>query len=324
MSKQGSKKETIFSLYLKENPEVIQKIIGIQIEKMRMEYNNGSQRVDLHGVNKESKIDIFVECQITTADEDHLAKTKDLINNTAEGYVIWVASKFRKSSFIEEIKELLRNSSRKYINFFAVEIDSEVIERIKLLNKKYELDVLENLELIHEIEHPLKLVDSHFQMPPTHIGKAYIGEAQYDLNRGDDVKEYFLDHLCERMPYYLNFHSSKKHSQNSKVMQIGAGVDEVMYHCSVQDVRNRAFVEIRFGFSKDEWYQAFKNKAESLRKDIHPLIRFNENKRSIGYYITSEPKDIPRIVDCLVEVFEKFINYFSQFTYGKKGIKDSA
>lgn len=84
MSKQGSKKETIFTLYLKENPEVIQKIIGIQIEKMRMEYNNGSQRVDLHGVNKESKIDIFVECQITTADEDHFLKTKDLINNTAK------------------------------------------------------------------------------------------------------------------------------------------------------------------------------------------------------------------------------------------------
>lgn len=324
MSKQGSKKETIFTLFLKENPEVIQEIIGLPIEKMKMEYNNGSQRVDLHGVNNESKIDIFVECQITTADLDHLAKTKDLINNTAEGYVIWIASKFRKSSFIEEIKELLRNCPRKYINFFAVEIDPEVIERIKLLNSQYELDVLENLELIHEIKQPLKLVDSHFQMPPTHIGKAYIGEAQYDFNREDDVKEYFLDRLCERMPYYLNFHSSKKHSQNSKVMQIGAGLDEVMYHCSVRDMRNRAFVEIRFGRSKENWYQAFKNKAESLKREIHPLIRFNDNNRSIGFYTTSFLNDIPEIVSELVAVFEKFINYFSQYTYGKKGIKDSA
>jgi len=324
MSKQGSKKETIFTLYLKENPEVIQKIIGIQIEKMRMEYNNGSQRVDLHGVNKESKIDIFVECQITTADEDHFLKTKDLINNTAEGYVIWIASKFRKRSFIEDIKELLRNSPRKYINFFAVEIDSEVIEHIKLLNKQYELDVLGNLELIHQIKQPLKLVDYYFQMPPSHIGKAYIGEAQYDFNREDDVKDYMLDQLCERMPYYLNFHSSKKHSQNSKVMQIGAGLDEVMYHCSVHDVRNRAFVEIRFGPSKEDWFHAFENKAESLRREIHPLIRYNDNKRSIGFYTTVNQNDIPRTVSILVEVFEKFINYFSQFTYGKKGIKDSA
>ncbi|MCM3570488.1 MULTISPECIES: hypothetical protein [Bacillaceae] len=324
MSKQGSKKETIFTLYLKENPEVIQKIIGIQIEKMRMEYNNGSQRVDLHGVNKESKIDIFVECQITTADEDHFLKTKDLINNTADGYVIWIASKFRKNSFIEEIKELLRNSPRKYINFFAVEVDPEVIERIKLLNRQYELDVLKNLDIIHQIKQPLKLVDYYFQMPPTHIGKAYIGEAQYDFDREDDVKDYMLDQLCELMPYYLNFHSSKKHSQNSKVMQIGAGLDEVMYHCSVHDVRNRAFVEIRFGPSKEDWFHAFVNKAESMRREIHPLIHFNDNKRSIGFYATANPNDIPRTVSILVEVFEKFINYFSQFTYGKKGIKDSA
>lgn len=324
MSKQGSKKETIFTLYLKENPEVIQKIIGIPIEKMKMEYNNGSQRVDLHGVNKDSKIDIFVECQITTADEDHLEKTKDLINNTAEGYVIWVASKFRKSSFIEEIKELLRNCPRKYINFFAVEIDPEVIERIKILNSQYELDVLKNLEFIHQIKQPLELVDSYFQMPPTHIGKAYIGEAQYDFNREDEIKDYMLDQLCEKMPYYLNFHSSKKHSQNSKIMQIGAGLEDAMYHSSIQDVRNRTFVEIRFGRSKENWYQYFKGKEDVLRREIHPLIHFHDNNRSIGFYTTSDLNDIPEIVSNLVTVFEKFINYFSQYTYGKKGIKDSA
>ncbi|MEK4801047.1 hypothetical protein MHI02_05740 [Oceanobacillus sp. FSL K6-0118] len=322
MSKNGSKKETIFTLWLKENPEVLQEIIGLSIEKMRMEYNNGSQRVDLHGVNRERKIDILVECQVTTADEDHLAKTKDLINNTAEGCVIWIASRFRKNSLTKEIKELLQNSPRKYINFFALEINPDVIELTNLLNSKFELDVLENLELIQKIEQPLKLVDCYFQMPLTHIGKAFIGEMQYDLNREDELKEYMLEQLCKRMPYYLNFHSSKKHFQHSRVMQIGAGMDEVLYHCSARDTRNRAFVEIRFGYSKSDLYEAFKDKGELLRKEIHPLIQFNDNNRSIGYYISSNTNDIRGIVHSLIEVFEKQIQFFSRYTYGKKGPND--
>lgn len=324
MSKNGSKKETIFTLWLKENPEVLQKIIGFSIEKMRMEYNNGSQRVDLHGVNRERKIDILVECQVTTADEDHLAKTKDLINNTAEGCVIWIASRFRKKSLIKEIKELLMNSPRKYINFFALEINPGVIELTNLLNGKFELDVLEHLEIIQKIEQPLKLVDCYFQMPPTHIGKAFIGEIQYDLNREDDLKEYMLEQLCKRMPYYFNFHSSKKHSKHSRVMQIGAGLDEVVYHCSARDTRNRAFVEIRFGTSKSDYYDGFKDKGELLRKEIHPLIKFNDNNRSIGYYTSSNSNDIRGIVNSLVDIFEKQIQFFSPYTYGRKRLEDPA
>ncbi|WP_019155441.1 hypothetical protein [Robertmurraya massiliosenegalensis] len=324
MSKQGSKKETIFTLFLKEHPEIIQEIIGIPIEKMKMEYNNGSQRVDLHGVNKEKKIDIYVECQITTADMNHLEKTKDLINNTAEGYVIWIAAKFRKDSYIKEIQELLRNSPRKYINFFAVEIHPDVVELLKYLNNQYELDVLTNLKVINKIQQPLRLVADHLKMPPTHIGKAFIGERQYDFSREDEIKDYLLDQLLERMPYYLNFHNSKKHLQNSKVMQIGGGLDEVIYHCAVRDVRNRAFVEIRFGRSKEEWYQSFKDREDLLRREIHPLIRFNENNRSIGVYLSPNPNDVPGVVMKLVDVFERFIKYFSQYTYGNKRIKDSA
>ena len=324
MSKLGSKTETIFSLFLKENAQVFQEIIGLPIEKMKLEYNNGSQRVDLYGVNKKKKIELFVECQIKTADQNHFEKTKDLINNNAEGYVVWIASGFRKKHFIEEIKELLRNSPRKYINFYAVEIHPEVIEHLKMLNEQYELDVLANLKVIHEVKQPLKLVDYYFQMPPTHIGKAYIGEYHYDFNREDDMKAYLLDKLCERMPYFLNFHNSKKHLENSKVMQIGAGLDEVIYHCSVCDVRNRAFVEIRFGQSKVQWYQSFKHKIKLLEIEIHPLIRFNEKNRSIGVYFSSNLNEVSGVVRSLVEVFEKFIRYFSQYTYGKKSINDLA
>lgn len=96
-----------------------------------------------------------------------------------------------------------------------------------------------------------------------------------------------------------------------------------MYHSSVCDTRNRAFVEIRFGYGKEEWYKLFKEQGDTLRKEIHPLVRFNDKNRSIGFYITAKNDDVQKTVYNLVEVFEKFIRYFSVYTYGRKKIKAS-
>lgn len=315
MSKQGSKKEMIFNLFLKEYPEVIRHIVGISIERIKLEYNSGAQRVDLHGINSDMKIDIYIETQITTADEDHLAKTIKLISNTAEGYVIWIASRFRKVQYLKEIKNYLKSNPGKYINFYAVEINPEVLECLIWSNKQYELDVLNNLEEINKINKPLKIVDFYNQMPTHHIGNAYTGDVEYDFNREDDIKAYFLDKLCEQIPYYLNLHSTKKHAKNCRIMQIGAGMDGVMYHCAAIDRRNRAFVEIRFNDSKESWYKAFKSKRNYIRREIHDSICFNDNNRIIGFYLSSNPKDVQKDVEVLVDMFEKFINFFTQYTY---------
>ncbi|WP_368901906.1 hypothetical protein [Oceanobacillus oncorhynchi] len=318
MSRNGTKRETIFTLYLKKYHNVLEEIIGIPIERITMEYNNGSHRIDLHGVNKEKKIEIFVECQITPSDLNHLNQIKDLINDTAEGYVIWIASKFRKSTYLEEVKEMLQNNPRKYINFFAIEIDPSVIQSVKQLDKQYELEVFTNLNIINDIPNPLNLVDYYLQMPPTHIGQAFIGEQQYDFARDDDIKDYFLDKLLERMPYFLNFHSTKKSSLNSKIMQIGAGLGGVMYNCSAQDTKNRAFVEIRFERSRTDWYEYFKKNEVLLRREINQLLLYNDYRRSIGYYIDVKPGDVVETVNFLVNVFERFIIFFSTYTYGGK------
>lgn len=319
MSIQGSKKEFIFTLYLKKFPETIEKLIGIPIEGIKTEVNYGSKYIDLYAVNRDRRIEIFVENQIKPSDwSNHLkGKIVSLISNISEGYLIWISARFQQKH-IDEIKRILRDNPQKYINFYALETQKEVLDRIEYLNTLYELDVWDNLDIINEVEEKLKLVDCHLQMPKTHIGKAYIGEQKYDFKRDDDIKEFFSVRLCEKLPFFLNFHANKKHLMNDKILKIGAGLGEVTYYCSALDRRHHAIVGIRFEYSKREWYLYFKQNVNLLKKEICPNIYFNDMYRTISYFIKSDRENIPEIVDHIVEVFEKFILFFSPYTYGRK------
>ena len=157
-------------------------------------------------------------------------------------------------------------------------------------------------------------------MPPNHIGKAFLGEYHYDFAREDDVKEYMIEQLRERIPYFLNFHGGKKHSQYDRILKVGAGSSDITYFCSAFDVRFRAFLEIRFGIAKANWYYAFKNHEHLLKKEISPEICFDDKNRTIGVYFKSNQNDIPKVVERIVDIFEKFITYFSPYTFGKQEI----
>lgn len=319
MSKMGSKKETIFTLYQKKYPKCIEDIIGLSIEGIKTEVDKGSKKIDLYSINKRKKIEIYVENQLKPSDrKDHLEqKVKPLIDGISEGYVIWTATKFRKEH-IEEVKQLLRNNPQKYINFYFAEIHPGVLHRLDYLNSLYELDVWDNLNILNDVENQLSLVDKHEQMPPNHFGKAFVGECHYDFTREDDIKEYMVEQLRERIPYFLNFHGGKKHSQYDRILKVGAGLSDVMYFCSAFDVRYRAFTEIRFGLSKVNWYHEFKSYEHILRKEISPSIHFNDKNRTIGVYFKSDKNEIPKVIDEIADVFEKFILYFSPYTYGSK------
>ncbi|MGI2851606.1 helix-turn-helix domain-containing protein [Bacillus cytotoxicus] len=319
VSKHGSKKEFIFTLFLKKFPEIIENVIGHSIEGIKTEVNYGSKYIDFYAVNREKKIEIFVENQIKPSDRsDHLkGKITPIINSISEGYLIWIAAKFQKSH-IDEVKQLLRDNPQKYINFYAVEINEEVLNNIDYLNTIYELDVWNNLDIINKIEEKVRLVDCHIQMPQTHMGKAYVGDYEYDFKRDDDIKEFLSVQLCEKLPFFLNFHTQKKHLMNDRILKFGAGVGEVTYFCSAFDKKQRAIVGIRFEYSKQDWYQYFKQNEKLLKKYICPDIYFDDENRIISHSIKSSREIIPEIVDYISEVFRRFILFFSPYTYGGK------
>lgn len=318
MSKQGSKKEAIFTLYQKRFPQCIEDIIGIQLGQIRTEVDKGAKKIDLQAINGEKRVEIFVENQLKPSDrKDHLEqKIIPLLQNIAEGYVVWTATKFRQEH-IAEIKNFLRDNPQKYINFYAVEINPTVLEHIQQLNSMYELDVWKNLNILNTVEPTLILVDKHEQMPPNHIGKAFIGKNDYDFSREDDIKEYMIERLRNQIPYFMNFHNSKKHSRYDKILKIGGGKSDVTYCASALDVRYRAFVELRFGKSQENLYLFLKENETIIRREVDASIQFKDKDRTIGVYLKPNRKDIPHTVEQVVNVFERFIKYFSPFTFTK-------
>ena len=318
MSKNGSKKELILTLSQKKYPRSIEEIVGHSIDKIKIEISKGAKKIDFYAVNEKKRVEIFVENQIKGSDRtDHLQqKITPLIQNISDGYVIWTAAKFRQDH-IDEVKQLLRQNPQKYINFYAAEIHPEVIRQINDLNTLYELDIWENLHFINEVDEKFKVIDSHVQMPATHIGNAFLGEPANPFIRDDDIKEYLLNELRNKIPYFLNFHSEKKHLEFDKILKVGAGLADITYFSSALDTRDRGFVEIRFGYSKSSWYRYFKKMEDYLKELIHRDIYFNDQLQGIGYSIRSDRKHIPNVVNELVDVFEKFILFFSKYTYGK-------
>lgn len=318
MSKQGSKKETIFTLYQKRYPKCIEDIIGVKMERIKTEVNKGAKKIDLQAINSKKRIEIYVENQLKPSDRrDHLErKIIPLLQNIAEGYVVWTATKFHQEH-IDEVKQYLRENQQKYINFYAVEIQPAVLERIHLLNSMYELEVWNNLKIINDVELKLVLVDKQEQMPPNHIGKAYTSDYVYDFSREDDIKEYMIEQFRESIPYYLNFHNSKKHSRYDKILKVGGGISDVTYFASAMDVRYRAFVEIRFGISQSDLYEHLKKEESFIKRDVNFNIRFEDKKRAIGVHLKSNQNDIPSTVNQLTYLFERFINYFSPYTFTK-------
>ncbi|GIN59589.1 hypothetical protein J8TS2_39080 [Lederbergia ruris] len=94
MSK-GRKEEAILTLYLKKYPRVIEELIGISVDQIKIEERVGGKRIDFYGINRERRIEIFLENQVGPSDKcnHQLEKVTPLINNFSEGYLLYLASK---------------------------------------------------------------------------------------------------------------------------------------------------------------------------------------------------------------------------------------
>lgn len=320
MSKQGSIREFILTLYLKKYPTTLGKTIGVSIEKIKMEQKIGSKSIDFIGVIKDKRIEVLGEVQIKNSDRyDHLnTKIIPLIDNIGEGYVIWISRKFQRKH-IEEVKHFLLSKPHKYINFYAIEISESVLKLIdEELHSLNILDIWEKLDWINEIGDVLKLVDCHLQMPKTHIGRVYVGDYNYDFKYDIEVKEYLAEQLCEKIPYFPNTHTNKKHQQFNCILTFGAGVGGVNYECCAFDKRGLAFVRIRFEKSELASYLYFKQNEILLNECIDSNLCFEDRTRTISYYIKSDRDGIPKVVDEITEVFQRFVIFFSPYTYGGK------
>ncbi|MCC3359492.1 hypothetical protein [Bacillus sp. REN16] len=330
MSKDKARRETYLKIHSKLFPEHLSKIIGEEIVEssikceLRMfksDVNKNGKPIDLYGITRERGIKVYVEFQIGPSDIcNHFEKKiKPIIQNIQDGIVIWVAADF-KPGHITLVKELLKTYPYKLINFYAVQINPRVLDLLSHFKRGDDLHVYYQLDMINRIGlPPLSLVDDFaLQNPPTYIAMPFKEEENtYYFSNCVDENRYLLTKLRKVINYYLNFHTEKESVVN-KALRVSAGKDSIYYDATVCDNAGKGFVKICFGKSYSKWYQTFKTNNNILKERISPDIYFNDGKRTISYYLPSSLNNIPEVVDNLIEVYERFILFFSPFTYGRR------
>jgi|GEM_PF-1917972 len=313
MPKHRSEKEMILNLYFKKYPEVLERILGVDLTQIELEIPHGRKKIDFYAVSKNKRVEVFVENQLTPSDEAHLKeKIMPILQSLQEGIVVWTAQRF-DTAHLSAVKAFLKANPQKYVNFYGLELHPEVIKQAEILDNLSPLIIWPNLWRINKVGQPLNMVYRHEQMPNTHIGRAYVGEYRYDFNRIEDVKRCLMEFLRKHLAYFPNIHKSKKHLAHSLTISLGAGIGGVVYQLSCRNQQGKAFVGIHFDQSREDMYRRFCLHKSLITKKVHPNIVL-EN-RSLRVYF--EP--YADLFDTMAEIktiLEKMIQFFSPYLLG--------
>ncbi|MBD8034595.1 hypothetical protein [Solibacillus merdavium] len=317
MSRNGSMKEAILGIYLKERPKIISEVLGFEVHHMALEQKHGAYHVDVKAVDKKRRIPVLFELQVKPANKAYLNRVKKMITSTQEGVIVWVAREFDKE-MINELQHWLKGNQSSYVDFYAITLNSEVIPILQQLNDMYKLEIYENLHLLDEVEARLSIVLQSERIPPSHCGHLIVDPPPLIYELDQDIKHGLLLHLRKKIPQFLNFHYDKKANQYDKILNIGAGKYGVVYRCSAIDRRGKAYIELYFDKCLTGEYDAFKEQKSLLQKKIHPELICN--KRRIGVYFTPEDTH-EQTFEKITEIFRNMIKTFSPYFYGGKPIE---
>jgi hypothetical protein len=311
MSKNGSDKERMFTFFQKYKKDIMADVLGFELDNIKLEKPFGKSKIDLFAVDPLRRLEVYIENQIGKSDEIHLNKIVNLINGMNEGVIVWVALRFNQEHLLL-VEEEIKQNKHKYIDFYAVELSSDVLDHVSWLDKQFKIHVLNNLGIISQVEEPMKLVYKIEQIPPTFIGNAFIGERIYDFNRVEDLREYILEKLQDKIRYFPNLHYEKRPSKYGASIHIGAGKEGVMYIINVRNGSGLAFAELNFDKSKEELFNLFKFHLPSMQVQIHSDIQFKERKIGVYFKPFTELDDT---IDKIAVILDRMIKYFSPYTY---------
>lgn len=324
MSKNGSIKESILSIYLKENPNLLSEALGFDVENLSLEQRHANLNIDLQGTDKQRRIGIFVEIQLTKSNESYLERIKRMMERYPESVIIWIAGSF-DDHLLESLSTWMEENDKKYIDFYAVALNPAIHPVLVKLNEMYKLDIYNHFYLLDKINEPLNVYFTKKQLHPQHCGQMHTTPLPIDYNRPQDVKRALINVLREKVPQCLNLHYDKKMNQNDRILTIGAGKSGVTYRCSAKSVRSLAFVELFFDESRTDLYESFKCIEDDIRSTIHPDITFG--KRRIGVYFKSKANckdDYEKVFKKIADIFRQFIEGFSPYLLGNKEIVSSS
>ncbi|MGG1940408.1 hypothetical protein ABFY57_12030 [Paenibacillus polymyxa] len=310
MSKNGSEKEFILTLFLLKYPEHLEDLIGQKLGFVEAEVPIGRRKVDIYAINVSRRLPIFIESQVSQSDQRHLEKVLEILDATSEGTIVWIASGFDEGH-LQRVRTYMKSHKHKYIDFYALRLNEEAIKLAIELNKMYRLEVWDKLHCIKDsVYPPLEQHYTYLQVPPYHTGRMIV-KAEYDFMRTEDVKQYMLEKLRGYVPYLTNVWKAKKHNSHDCQLSLGGGRNGINFKVSARNKYGLASIYLHFEQSQAELYHSFKSEIQELQVNIHPELMAKDRKIGLSFHPEAE---LDETISTLVNILEKMLKMMGPST----------
>lgn len=325
MSKNGSIKEDIFTVFLKLNLSIMERELSLHLSEVVLEQSfdvteeNDSQNkkvlmLDMYGIEQNSNVEVIVENVLTKSNNDHQRRLLKIIDRLERGIIVYQALGFRE----RDVQQLRNAVEGKEINLYFVQINKDIIPLINKLNSKtHKLRIYENLNVLNTVVKPISLLKDISVIKPIQGNVALMREeVERDFSKPHvEANNYLLDQLQTNIPYFFPFQRRK--NLENRYISFGFGKSGVNLLISIEDMRHRAYVKLTFREFSPQIYYKIKEREEKARELIGKKLEFLDDKHTIAYRF-KPCEDVRDTVEKLVEVAEKFILTFSnQVLYGQ-------
>lgn len=240
MSKNCSEREFIFSLFVKENPTIIERELNLKLTGLELEQKYAGLKIDMYGIEQDLGVEVFVENVLLKSDYPHQYRLLQLIDEIDKGIVIYQAVAF-KDKYVKQLREKILNSGKE-INLYFVTINPELFQGIDQLNSEtHKLKVYENLEILNQIHNPIQLLQDISIIRPIKGNRECVESINQDFSIREKLNNYLLKQLRTRIPYFLSFQRQKSNLNTLRIIPCGFGKSGVSLMLSVEDMRFRAW-----------------------------------------------------------------------------------
>ena len=300
--------EFYFNLYQKLNKELLEEVLEIELEDLLLEKYYMGQKIDLYGTVKNTTTQVFIESMLKKSDNRHLEFILKLIDNIEDNSIIIFQAEDFTDKIIEKILRKI-NQSGKSVDFYAVEIDKNLIKQIEDLNDIHFLKVVDKICVLNS-SNPLNIVEKLISIKEHEI------EDECEKNNMSKIEkrnELLIDAIRERLSYYPTIHRERRCMAN-RVITYGAGRTGIDYAISIEDRAGDSFVCVRFTEETEAIFKAIRMKREKLEEKIGYHVDFDD----VNMIIRTDLMDkefIYKTIDDIADIFELYVFYLSNYIF---------
>lgn len=308
MSINNSKREYLYSLFLKFHKDIIEELISEKVDDLILEKTYVTRKVDISCIDIRGRI-VLIELGLRPSDYTHYKQVNELIQQYIEEnisiIIIWGALT-HNAEYIENI--LLKIIKHPNVEFFAVGINEEILpilDKINSAQSKHQIEMLDSLLKVKEQFKIYRSLRTNINYDTSQIVK--IESLEYT------EKQKILIRIIERLRTdcmeYPNVHQYK--NVNSNCFILGSGYQDINFKVTI----DRAWVlSIELVFCQSSTKKIFEylySNKEEINDKFDYILEWNTKFYKIYTNINRVSSKITDIdINRFCRIVKRYLNNF--------------